>query len=522
MNESDYDLLASTCDRLLRAPGTDRARLAIGLLHVIHEHPSWLAQYRNVFMPGGRRLRDRRLIRGARDLYRMARGIRTSLWSVPNPTAAGARDASPDVLIVSRLTSDAQLARGDDFYFGAMPDLLRARRANVIVALVDHRYSTGHGESTAPGLGQLLLPKWLPPHDELALWKQCAGSRAALAGEAHAMRDPFDRALARLAAEEALSAVTAANLRLHARVKEICFRLRPRIVLTTFEGDASERMIFLGARQSGVEPLCVGYQHTRLLPRAHAIKRALAVSGLPCDPDVVLTLGEETRTRLDPPRHRVPATSPGSVWWEPLGDYGPPGKSRNMYDDYFASEDLRIRIGTSFTRSREDRFSNLDQSSPENTSLYNSDGVLTFSTGAFAPGVTVDKATYRMWAIDGGLKWKGLAVNGQYYFRWVDDFVADGPLPLASTFDHGFELVAGGFVIPRKLMAYGRGSMVFGEFRDSWEVAAGVKWYFLPTERLWISAELMRTVDVPYSGAFTPYTAGMTAWVPMIQTVLAF
>ena len=72
----------------------------------------------------------------------------------------------------------------------------------------------------------------------------------------------------------------------------------------------------------------------------------------------------------------------GSVWWEPLGDYGPPGKSRNMYDDYFASKTVRIRIGTSFTRSREDRFSNLDQSSPENTSMYNSDGVLTFSTGA--------------------------------------------------------------------------------------------------------------------------------------------
>src|SRR5207248_1029054 len=26
----------------------------------------------------------------------------------------------------------------------------------------------------------------------------------------------------------------------------------------------------------------------------------------------------------------------GSVWWEPLGDYGEPGKSRNMYDDYFS------------------------------------------------------------------------------------------------------------------------------------------------------------------------------------------
>ena len=57
----------------------------------------------------------------------------------------------------------------------------------------------------------------------------------------------------------------------------------------------------------------------------------------------------------------------GSVWWEPLGDYGEPGKSRNMYDDYFASEKTRIRLGTAFTRSREDRFSNLDQLTPDNT-----------------------------------------------------------------------------------------------------------------------------------------------------------
>jgi len=212
----------------------------------------------------------------------------------------------------------------------------------------------------------------------------------------------------------------------------------------------------------------------------------------------------------------------GSVWWEPLGAYGEPGKSRNMYDDYFASKKVRARIGTSFTRSREDRFSNLDQSSPENTSLYNSDGVLTFSTGAFAPGVTVNVATYRMWAVDGGLKWNGLAINGQYFVRWLNDFDADGPLPLAWTFDHGAEVTAGYFVTPKKTMVYGRGSWVRGQFGDSHEYGGGVKWYFLPTERLWINAELFEIDRAPYSGAFTPYTAGMTGWVPMIQTVLAF
>lgn len=212
----------------------------------------------------------------------------------------------------------------------------------------------------------------------------------------------------------------------------------------------------------------------------------------------------------------------GSVWWEPLGRYAEPGKSVNMYDDYFAQKKVRIRLGTSFTRSREDRFSNLDQSSPDNTAIFNSDGVLAFSTGAFAPGVTVDKALYKMSAIDGGIKYNGLAINGQYYMRWLSDFEADGPIPVSSTFDHGYELSAGHFVVPKRLLVYVRGSQVFGEFGNSHEYAGGVKWHFLPTERLWLNAELMRVNRSPYNGAFTPYTAGMNGWAPMIQTIIAF
>ena len=212
----------------------------------------------------------------------------------------------------------------------------------------------------------------------------------------------------------------------------------------------------------------------------------------------------------------------GSVWWEPLGAYGQPGKSVNMYDDYFAKKKTRIRIGTSYTHSREDRFSNIDVSNPENTALFNSDGVLTFSTGAFAPGVTVDKALYKMWALDGGLKYNGLAINGQYFFRWLSDFEADGPLPLASTYDHGGELSASYFVKPKKWMIYARGSWVNGQFRNSNEYGAGFRWYFVPTERLWLNAELFRVNRSPYNGAFTPYTTGLNAWVPMVQTIIAF
>ena len=211
----------------------------------------------------------------------------------------------------------------------------------------------------------------------------------------------------------------------------------------------------------------------------------------------------------------------GSVWWE-NAPWGPEGKSRNMYDDYFYSKKPLLRFGSSFTRSREDRFSDLDQSSPENTSIHNSDGILTFATGAFAPGVTLQEATYRMWAIDAGTKWRGLAINGQYYFRWLNDFVADGPLPLASTFDQGGEFSASYFIRPKKFMVYGRGSGILGQFGNSYEWAGGFKWYYISNQRVWLQGEAMRVNKSAYGSIITPYTGGMTGWVPVLQTIFSF
>jgi len=106
--------------------------------------------------------------------------------------------------------------------------------------------------------------------------------------------------------------------------------------------------------------------------------------------------------------------------------------------------------------------------------------------------------------------------------RWLGDFNADGPLPLSSTFDQGGELSAAYFVKPKKWMPYARTSWVHGQFGNSYEYGAGVKWHVVPTERFWLQTELFRINKAPYSGAFTPYTAGMTGWVPMVQAVIAF
>jgi hypothetical protein len=210
-----------------------------------------------------------------------------------------------------------------------------------------------------------------------------------------------------------------------------------------------------------------------------------------------------------------------SAWWEPLGDYGPPGAARMAFSDLEYHESVAIRLGTSVSGAREDRFSSV-ASNPENVAIYNSDGTLVFATGSLAPGVTVNLVNYYMWAQDFGIKYRGFAFNAQYFLRWLNSFKADGPLPLSKTFDHGFEASAGCFVIPQTFELYGRVSAVFGEFRDSNEYAAGFNWHPWKNRGFRLIGEANYVQDSPTASIQTIYNAGMTGWNFVLQTQLYF
>ena len=171
---------------------------------------------------------------------------------------------------------------------------------------------------------------------------------------------------------------------------------------------------------------------------------------------------------------------------------------------------------------REDRFDSDPASNPENVALYNSDGVLFFAPGALAPGVTVELANYYMWAQDFGFKYRGFALNAQYFLRWLNNFAANGPVPINSEFDHGFEASLGYFFIPKTFELYGRTSAVFGQFRDSSEYALGFNWHPWQNRGFRLIGEANYVVDSPTASIQTIYDAGMTGWNYVLQTQLYF
>jgi hypothetical protein len=286
MTEQEYAEIAAACDRLLRAPSTSLARLAVPALHFLNEHPSSLANYAPLLANRP----DCGFSNLPKAVIRAARGLTRSLAA---PRLAALQRGPIDVVIVSHLLKPEQLHQGNDFYFGALQSHLSDRGVTSLLVLISHlAVARSDQDMQSFAFPRTILARTVSPATEVNIWRQCLSARKALRQEAASARNATDNRLALLASRQALSAATVVNLRMHAGVANICQALNPKAVITTYEGTVAERLIWHAARTARRRPLCVGYQHAMVLERAHAIRRPVAAPGIDCDPNVILTLGE--------------------------------------------------------------------------------------------------------------------------------------------------------------------------------------------------------------------------------------
>lgn len=208
-----------------------------------------------------------------------------------------------------------------------------------------------------------------------------------------------------------------------------------------------------------------------------------------------------------------------SLWWMPgAGEFGP----RGAYGDWEHHEKLATRLGGSFAHHRENRYSNLSQNSPDNTAIRLSDASLFFAGDALAPGVTITEANYSLWAVDAGFKYRGLFFQAEYYFRNLNKFDADGPLPLSSIYDHGFMIQVAAFPIKKKLEMYAATSQIFGSFNNANEYLLGTNLYLFRTRNVRINGQLIFPKDSPVSSVFGYYTGGQTGTTFSVSTSIFF
>ena len=172
---------------------------------------------------------------------------------------------------------------------------------------------------------------------------------------------------------------------------------------------------------------------------------------------------------------------------------------------------MATRFGVSTTHSPEQPFVN-SSGFPDNTTLRLADSVNVFEAGALAPGVTVDRVDFRVLSFDAGVKYKGFFLQAEYYNRWLDDFEADGPLPVGSIHDSGFYVQAAFYPIPKKLEVYAATSQIFGDedagFARSSEYLAGANLYVANSRNHRLNVQVINVNRSPVSSAFGYYVGG--------------
>jgi hypothetical protein len=209
------------------------------------------------------------------------------------------------------------------------------------------------------------------------------------------------------------------------------------------------------------------------------------------------------------------------VFLPTTGEYG---IFNGSYGDYDMHEKVATRVGVHFTRSDESRQGQPTNDAFENVSLRVSDGSSIFLPNLFNPGTQIDEARDQMFSVDAGAKLKGFALEGEFYWRKIDNFKLIGsPMALDKLNDEGLQLLASAMVVPKKLQLYTTYSKIFGQYGDPSETRVGFNFFpFKKTISVRLNGQVTFTNGCPVGGLAYPYTVGANGTIFNLDLELNF
>jgi hypothetical protein len=216
-------------------------------------------------------------------------------------------------------------------------------------------------------------------------------------------------------------------------------------------------------------------------------------------------------SNLDTPATKIDRklSAGGALTWLPsTGEFGP----RGAFGDYEHHEKLATRFNLAYTYSPEERQSALGTATA-NTTLRLADSLNVFDPGAFAEGVTVTHARYRLYTAAAGMKYRGFWLQGEGYYRKLDQFVATGKIPVSVVRDTGFYVQLAQMIVPKRIELYGATSYVFSSYSRPHEFIVGSNYYPWDTRNLRLNLQLINVYQSPVSSTFGFYTGKITGQI---------
>ena len=194
-------------------------------------------------------------------------------------------------------------------------------------------------------------------------------------------------------------------------------------------------------------------------------------------------------------------------WYPTTGEFGTGGSGYGDFEDH---KKVATRLAGHFTYSEEDRESQPKSDAFENVQLRISDGSTIFTPNLFGNGIEITNATYKMTSIDAGIKYKGFSLDGEYYMRWLSNFIGSGINQLGFNLrtDNGFQVMGSYMAIKKWLMVYSTYSKVFGQYGNPWDARLGINFFPWKNQAVRWNFQYIYIEKSPVGGLSLPYPLG--------------
>ena len=289
INKNQYNELCEMCSKVLSFSDTNLTRMAIPWIHVIRICPAANNRYKSIFYLEN--FFKRKLIffknkfkQKVLNIFFLIKALnhKNKYWE-----GLDLKDSDIDFLFISHALNKDQLKKDYDFYFGNIPEKLKQKGYKVLLIHICH--FTSNSFSSKVNLKNPFFIQLLSFKEELSILKMM-NNESKILNKLYKKEDNIIlKRILKKASFEVKSIGTRNNLRLSIQIKNILKIIRPKSIITTYEGHANEKIIFSSAKEAFPKIKCIAYQHTGSFESSNSIYR---LYNSKFNPDFILTSGE--------------------------------------------------------------------------------------------------------------------------------------------------------------------------------------------------------------------------------------
>ena len=263
MKDHLFKKICSISDRILNSKESNSTTIAIRSLHLIKNHPDYLNQRKKIDIFKIFLLLVKRLFFSSINTF----FFKTNLENF--------KSVKKNVIFISHLLEKENVNKKNDFYFGNLKNILEREKISNYKILCNHTNDIFSLNNLKNSKNTIVLSKYLNLKGEIKLLAIQLLEFLRLIRIKFRTKEALKKKIIKDALVSLFQDETLFALRTNYQLEVLIDKIKPKLLICTYEGYPWERLCFNKAKNLSKDLIRVGYQHAPVIKSNYSLKRNL-------------------------------------------------------------------------------------------------------------------------------------------------------------------------------------------------------------------------------------------------------